>query len=329
MASLKGKQLLIILLPSVLTVFLVAGWWISTQLSKPDKLDLQFVRQFGGTGHGPGEFLEVSDIALDGLGRVLVSDLTRADVQVFEQNGLHLMTVGGRDSDEALSGCNAVVGGPNGEIAVQDSFSGRLLVYDADGGLVSSLKDKDVTGGLQDLAALDDQIYLLSFRRDGLIVRRGDFSGESFQELINLKTDPVKFGIARSMAVTPDGRIHVAGWMSCRIYVFNSSGEFIRETVIPGRPVKEGEFDDARKLRGVTHIVSMAVDSVGSLYVLTRNSKRAYIYRLDSTGRVEAILDPFEAGEIDPLAMAFKDGGVCFFALERVLNVDVFKLISE
>ena len=93
---------------AAVAAILIALWSFADWLERPLRLEMEFVRQFGGYGDGPGQFLEVSDIAVDGLDRVLVADLTRADVQVFSTRGEHLLTVGGRDSAESCGGCSAV-----------------------------------------------------------------------------------------------------------------------------------------------------------------------------------------------------------------------------
>jgi hypothetical protein len=53
--------------------------------------DGRFVNQFGGAGSEPGQFQAMSAIAVDGQGRVYVSDIK--GVQVFDENGRYLDTL--------------------------------------------------------------------------------------------------------------------------------------------------------------------------------------------------------------------------------------------
>jgi outer membrane protein assembly factor BamB len=52
----------------------------------------KFITQFGSSGDEPGQFRAVEDIAVDGQGRVYVSDIK--GVQVFDPSGRYLATIG-------------------------------------------------------------------------------------------------------------------------------------------------------------------------------------------------------------------------------------------
>jgi hypothetical protein len=98
---------------------------------------------------------------------------------------------------------------------------------------------------------------------------------------------------------------------------------------LPGRSVRHEWYDDPQKLKGATSTTGLTVDHKGRVLVITRGRKHAWIYRLGQEGEIEARCRPYIDGEIDPRAMAFDSDGVCYFALTRVLNIDVFKLTPD
>jgi DNA-binding beta-propeller fold protein YncE len=52
--------------------------------------DGRFVKQWGGTGSGPGQFLVPHAIALDSQGRLFVADRDNNRIQIFDQDGRFL-----------------------------------------------------------------------------------------------------------------------------------------------------------------------------------------------------------------------------------------------
>lgn len=54
--------------------------------------DGSFIKSWGQTGYGPGEFRTLHTIAIDSDGRVFVGDRTNNRIQIFDQDGEHLAT---------------------------------------------------------------------------------------------------------------------------------------------------------------------------------------------------------------------------------------------
>jgi len=54
--------------------------------------DGKFVKAWGRTGYGPGEFRTLHAIAIDARGRVFVADRSNNRIQIFDQDGNHLAT---------------------------------------------------------------------------------------------------------------------------------------------------------------------------------------------------------------------------------------------
>jgi DNA-binding beta-propeller fold protein YncE len=79
--------------------------------------DGTFIRAWGQTGYGPGEFRTLHAIAIDNDGRIFVADRSNNRIQIFDQEGSHLAswTQFGRPSGISFDG--------NGRIYVADSES--------------------------------------------------------------------------------------------------------------------------------------------------------------------------------------------------------------
>ena len=54
--------------------------------------DGRFIKQWGKTGYGPGEFRTLHGIAIDRQGRIFVADRNNNRIQLFDQEGKHLST---------------------------------------------------------------------------------------------------------------------------------------------------------------------------------------------------------------------------------------------
>ena len=54
--------------------------------------DGKFIKTWGSTGYGPGEFRQLHAIAIDSRGRLFVGDRFNSRVQIFDQEGNHLAT---------------------------------------------------------------------------------------------------------------------------------------------------------------------------------------------------------------------------------------------
>ena len=71
--------------------FIADGEGPNTRVVKFDK-DGKFIKSWGKTGYGPGEFRTLHGIAIDSRGRVFVADRGNNRIQLFDQDGKHLST---------------------------------------------------------------------------------------------------------------------------------------------------------------------------------------------------------------------------------------------
>lgn len=101
-------------------------------------MSLTLLRSWGGRGDGPGQFFSPIGIALDQRGRVFVTDLNNARVQIFSPDGKRL---GGFDLPldtpprRSTQAPGIAVGG-DGLIYLSFVLQSRIGVYTADGKLV-------------------------------------------------------------------------------------------------------------------------------------------------------------------------------------------------
>ena len=54
--------------------------------------DGRYIKEWGGTGYGPGQFRTMHAIAIDARGRIFVGDRDNNRIQLFDQEGQHLST---------------------------------------------------------------------------------------------------------------------------------------------------------------------------------------------------------------------------------------------
>jgi DNA-binding beta-propeller fold protein YncE len=67
-------------------IFVADGHFTNNRIVKYSK-DGKFIKAWGKTGYGPGEFQVPHCIAMDKRGRLFVCDRTNARIQVFDQDG--------------------------------------------------------------------------------------------------------------------------------------------------------------------------------------------------------------------------------------------------
>lgn len=97
------------------------------------------IRRWGSTGDGNEQFRMPAGVAIDDAGRVVVADSGNDRVQVFDQGGNWLKTIGrrGRNPGFLLQPADVIARG--GRIIVADQGNQRLQMFDADGNFIRTL----------------------------------------------------------------------------------------------------------------------------------------------------------------------------------------------
>lgn len=203
----------------------------------------RFLRSWGTSGSGPGQFDYPSDIAADRSGQVFVVDTENARVQMFDSSGTYLGQWG------SLGAADGQFNAPQGlrldnerGLFVADIGNHRIQWFSLAGTFQGAFGDSgsgpgDFHDGPYDVATdIAGNIYatdserVLKFNRDGEFVvswgRRGSGPGE--------------FQSATSIDVDSNGNVFVADFILERVQALGPSGEFIRSWSVPR--IQEGHI---------------------------------------------------------------------------------------
>ncbi|MFN8593713.1 MAG: 6-bladed beta-propeller, partial [Thermomicrobiales bacterium] len=162
--------------------------------------DRTLFREWGGEGSGNGQFLSPSSIAVDSRGRVYVLDNGRSDVQVFDDQGNYLTTIGEFGTGEGqflLSEGGAVGIDASDNVWVSDSGNHRLQKFSPDGQFLMSfgkygLREQDlddpgqiaIDGAGRIFVSAPHAQHISAFAADGTFLAawgaEGDHAGEFF-----------------------------------------------------------------------------------------------------------------------------------------------------
>ncbi len=121
------------------------------------------VKQWGGKGTGDGLFDTPTGLAVDGAGRVYVSDWAAHNVEVFDADGAFLGRFGepGAENGQLMRPTDIAVG-PDGRIWIADRDNDRIAIFEFDGSTATYFGSYDAGGTI--------------FHPTGLAVdRSGDF----------------------------------------------------------------------------------------------------------------------------------------------------------
>jgi DNA-binding beta-propeller fold protein YncE len=94
--------------------------------------DGKFLRSFGAVGRQPGSFARPREVAVDGEGRVYVSDAAFGNVQIFDAEGQLLMHIGERserDQPARYMLPSGIAVDRDGRIYMADEFFRRVDVF--------------------------------------------------------------------------------------------------------------------------------------------------------------------------------------------------------
>jgi sugar lactone lactonase YvrE len=109
--------------------------------------DGSYLRSMVGSGAGSGLVVDTGGIALDGKGRIFVSDTWNATVQVMKTDGTFVGTIGTKGSvDGSLLQPRGVAFMANGDLVVANSWFNRLERYGSGAALPACAGDSDCDG---------------------------------------------------------------------------------------------------------------------------------------------------------------------------------------
>ncbi len=260
----------------------------------PMPLGEGLLRVIGSPGSADGEFATPHGVALDPQGNLYVADTGNDRVQVFDPEGLFLLSI----ADARFEGPRYVALDDTGRIYVTDSservhvFNGRgepLQSFGQPGSLPSQFS------GIADLAvdSLAGELYVADSGNgrvqklsllSGLVLTLGEEGDEA-----GLLSRP------QGIAVDGEANVYVADAQEGRIVKYAPGGTFLRA------------FDTGL---GLGELRDITVDEQGYMYVTDAAAR--VVYTLDAQGRIVS-----QAGEghlSDPWGVAVDSSGAMYVA---------------
>lgn len=231
----------------------------------------QFKARWGFYGTGPGTLAFPRGIATDKAGLVYVTNTGNDRIDVFDNGGTLLRSMGrsGRSSGQWDTPAG-VTADPSGVRAVADSVNGRVQFLGPDGAIVSIMGSPNPGPTILPdpvATAFDAQgnVFVLDQRRSRIVAFSRQ-TGLPFRTIATEGSGPGQLLAPSALAITAGGTILVADTGNGRVARFTTSGTVLSDLPVTGSP------------RGI------AVTPDGSrVYVSTASDHRIRAYAPDGT----------------------------------------------
>lgn len=242
------------------TLYVIDGGNQRIAMFDPDGLYLDDLGA-GGSGTGPGQFLQLNGIAVDEQGRVFVADVQRKDVQIFDADGTFLSVWPGGAGAPTLMQVDI-----QGNLWFADFDGARIQEFAADGTLLATFGGfGDGDGQLihPNSVAVDAEGNAYVAECDNHRISKFGPDGQF------ITTWTHDFGCLATILVDDQGHVFVCDSEKFRIQVLNADGTFLAMWGRAGSG--EGQF---------TAPTSLALDGHGNIYVGDIAAKRVQKFRL-------------------------------------------------
>lgn len=251
-----------------------------------------FLRRWGSSGFGDGQFRNPYGIAVDGSGNVYVADTGNCRIQVFDSKGVFLRKWGGYGSgDGQFYNPNGVAVDRSGYIYVADTDNRRIQVFEGNGtflrkwGSYGSGEGQFINPRAVAVAG-SGKVYVTDYSNSNIQVF--DSTGVFLQKWGNYGPENGQFYYPNGVTVDSTGNVYVADYYSGRIQVFDSTGVFLRKWGSAGSG--DGQF---------SYLVGLAVDGSGNVYTAEYKNRRvqafndqgAFVWKLESYGTSDGLFN--------------------------------------
>lgn len=226
---------------------------------------------------GEGKLTKPSGVGIDGVGNIYVADVTAQRVAVYDGTGHFKRLIGSKQ--ELVRPTDVCVNADGSRVYVVDlggveSDQHRVVVYDAEGGLVKTIGQRGGADGefnlpsQCDVSLKDGRLYVLDagnfrvqvFEPDGTFVRRW---GKVGNELGNLARP-------RGLAVDDDDHVYVVDAAFANFQVFDSDGQLLMPVAGPSGIDVPGGF---------ALPAGIAVDNKNFVYIVDQKFNKVEVLR--------------------------------------------------
>ncbi|NMG10076.1 scytonemin biosynthesis PEP-CTERM protein ScyF [Brasilonema sp. UFV-L1] len=272
--------------------FVGAGFLVAAAAAQAMALSLQYERDIGSPGFGPGQLFVPQGITVDSQGNTLVSNGRglNADgsfnpeignkVEVYNPQGTYIGAIGkgGKGPGEFDEPSALEIDPQTGNLYVGDVYNNRVNVYDPQGNFINSFGE---FGGLKEGRAFFGPSGV-TFDKDGYVYI-GDFSGDKINkytkdgELIGsigtTGTEPGQFQGPAGLRISPvSGNFYVSDQFNNRVQVLDPQGNPLFTFGTQG--TGPGEFNQP---------IGLEVDEEENIYVADSINSRVQVF--DKNGK--------------------------------------------
>ncbi|WP_143288750.1 hypothetical protein [Calderihabitans maritimus] len=171
---------------------------------------------------GENNLVRPLDVAVDGEGKIYITNSGKGDIQVYNPNGYYLYSFGRFEMP------NAIAVGPEGLIYVGEFKRGRIQVFNREGKLVKVIDGKKVGTVIQPLSlsfGRDKLLYVANRTGEVLVLTPEGRLVSRFGKPGSLKG---YLSYPNGIAVDPEGNIIVSDSGNKRVQVFDRNGKLLK-----------------------------------------------------------------------------------------------------
>ena len=276
--------------------------------------DSEFYGTFGEFGSGDGQFVYLSGVAEDSLGRVYISDEYVGRVSAFDLDGGFLWNWGKRGSAPGeLDGPSGIAVGDNNAVFVSDTHNHRIQKFTPRGAYLDGFGESGSGDGQFDLpwgiaVAPNGDVYAADWGNDR--IQRFSQDGAFIAAYGEPGVGDGQLKRPSGVAVDERGFMYVADWGNERVQVWDADGRFLQK--LRGQATESkwarvfldvNKEEDAARSRAnldperielydpddpheeSSHIeklfwspVAITLDAAGGVYVTESNRQRIQVY---------------------------------------------------